>query len=108
MCPESEEEERAYHPDMKEKTANGLYCFKDMTRPCGADCMAYQLEKPEGPDYRSQWANCSILVNEHKSAKHLIIIAQGVTTLLKQGQDRIRTSQAPPGGNIPPPVRIGP
>lgn len=100
MCPEfGDEEERAYHPHTKE--VNGLHCFKDHARACGADCMAFQTEKPEGADYRGQWANCAILVNEHKSAKHLIIIAQGVSTLLKREQDRARTTQTPPNVVLP-------
>lgn len=100
MCPEEPEDEIAYHPDIKDK-GNGLFCFKDSKRPCGPDCMAYQLERPEGPDYRGQWANCAILTNEFKSAKHLIIIAQGVTQLLKRDQDKARTSQQPPGVVVP-------
>jgi len=101
VCPDNEEE-RAYHPDIKEPPKNGLYCFKDQHRPCGADCMAFQTEKPEGPDYRGQWANCVILTSEHKAAKHLTIIAKGVDALLKQGQDRARTSQVPPSVVMPP------
>lgn len=98
MCP-SDEEERAYHPDIK--PPNGLMCFKDQNRACGADCMAFQLEPPEGPEYRGQWANCMILTNEHRSAKHLVILTQGVAKLLKQEQDRARTSQMPPNVVIP-------
>jgi len=99
MCPEHEEEEMAYHPDIKEK--NGLYCFKDQARACGADCMAFLTHKPEGPDYRDQWAHCMVLVDQHRSAKHLVILAQGATVLLKQNQDRARTSQAPPAVVLP-------
>jgi len=90
MCPE-DDEEMAYHPDIKEP--NGLFCFKDHSRACGPDCMAFLTDRPEGPDYRGQWASCMILVNEHKSAKHLVIIAQGASTLIKQGQDKARASQ---------------
>jgi hypothetical protein len=100
MCPE-DEEEMAYHPDIKDK--NGLFCFKDGERACGADCMAFLTERPEGPDYRGQWASCMVLVNEHKSAKHLVILAQGASALIKQGQDKARASQTAPAPVLPQP-----
>lgn len=93
----------SYHPDQKPMGKdNGLMCFKDMTRPCGADCMAFQLERPQGPDYKNQqWANCMILTNQHKSAKHLVILAVGVGKLVEQQQDSVRTNQRPPGVVLP-------
>ena len=81
-----------------------LVCFKDKSRVCGADCMAY-IARPAGDDYRDQqWANCLLLVNSHRTGKHLVILADAIS---KQGQkaaaalaDAARTNQPPP-----PPVR---
>jgi hypothetical protein len=77
-----------------------LVCFKDKTRVCGPDCMAY-ITRPTGDDYRDQqWANCLLLVNSHRTGKHLVILADAVS---KQAQkaatalaDAARTNQPPP------------
>lgn len=79
---------------------NGLFCFKDASRPCGADCMAFS-DPPEGPDFQGkQWANCMVLVNDHRSAKHLVILASVGGQLAQKAKteqaDRIRNSQQPP------------
>ena len=91
-----------HHPDMKDDDPrNGLMCFQDQTRECGAGCMAYLVEPPEGNDYRGhQWANCMLLVSAHRGAKHLTILAQVTDTFLRtaraQAADQARTAQAPP------------
>lgn len=54
---------------------DGLRCFKSQSRACGPDCMAY-IRTPPGPDYvDQQWANCMLLVNAHRTGKHLVVIA---------------------------------
>lgn len=91
-----------YHPNTKEEPEDksGLYCFKDHSRPCGADCMAY-IDPPEGPDYvGKQWARCMVLVNGHRTGKHLTILAN-VCGQLERGlatanADARRANQIPP------------
>ena len=89
-------------PDtMDDNKGNGLFCFIDNTRPCAADCMAYQVEPPAGPDYRGQqWANCLLLINAHRVGKHLTILAQATDGLIRRSQvqaaDHARASQQPP------------
>ncbi len=92
-----------HFPNMVEHgpiAGNGLICWRDKERPCGPECMAF-TEAPEGPDYAGkQWASCSLLVYEHRGAKHLVIAAQGIAQLvqLKKNEvaDRVRLSQPPP------------
>lgn len=92
-----------YHPDMKPQI-NGQQCFLNMDRPCGADCMAFQTDRPQGVEYNGQWANCLVLTTAHKAAKHLIVLAQCGGTLVKQAQDQERKNQTAPSINIPRPV----
>jgi len=98
------EEEVAYHPDMKEDDSkNGLVCFMSATRPCGADCMAFSAEQPEGHEYIGQWSNCRLLTSMHKGAKHLTILATVGSQLIKHQADETRRSQpAPPVPQGPP------
>lgn len=86
--------------DANEIAKNGLMCFKDADRPCGADCMAF-ADAPEGPDFQGrQWANCMVLVNAHRTAKHLVILASFGGQLVQKAKteqaDRIRANQPPP------------
>jgi hypothetical protein len=80
---------------------NQLNCFQDAKRVCGPDCMAF-ITPPHGDDYRGQqWAQCLLLVNAHRTGKHLVILADSVGRhLQKAGQalaDQARANQpAPP------------
>jgi hypothetical protein len=90
-----------YHPDMKDDDSrNGLMCFLDQTRECGAGCMAYLTTPPEGTDYLGQWSNCMLLVSAHRGAKHLTILAQVTDGFLQkqraQAADQARHAQTPP------------
>lgn len=100
MCPSDSDDEFAYHPDMRPK-GTGLQCFMNGDRVCGADCMAFQTDRPEGPDYQDQWAHCMLLTNLHRGAKHLVVLTQSVNTIVRQGQDMARQNQVPPGIPIP-------
>ena len=87
------------NPNIRKES--GLYCFMDATRACGPDCMSYILP-PEGPDYKDQqWANCLLLVNAHRSGKHLVILADVTNRLLShtknKAADEARTNQPLPG-----------
>lgn len=92
-----------HHPTLKEDNPeDGLVCFLDVARPCGADCMAWDA-RPEGPDYADkQWANCMLLVNAHRGGKHLVVLASVGSDLLRKAKneaaDRARTNQPPPPG----------
>lgn len=92
-----------YHPNMMDgQETNGLACWRQLDRPCGPDCMAF-TKPPEGQDYQGQqWANCMILVNNHRTGKHLTIIAQGIGELVKlrknEKADAARANQPTPPG----------
>lgn len=101
--PPDEETPFLHHPDLleDEPEKNGLYCFLDMSRPCGPDCMSYLSERPEGTDYQgNQWSQCLLLVSAHRGAKHLTILASVTDGLLKktrmQTADQARATQNPP------------
>lgn len=67
---------------------NALNCFQDRARVCGPDCMAF-ITPPPTEDYRGQqWAQCLLLVNSHRTGKHLVVLADSV------GRHLQKTSQA--------------
>lgn len=95
----SGEDDMGYHPNMSK--GNGLFCFKDVTRPCGADCMAFLPQVPEGAQYQgAQWAHCQVLVNSDRSARHLVIITNLLSDVVKMQKSEaakaIRTQKPPP------------
>lgn len=68
-------------------------CFKDQTRVCGPECMAYLTTPPTGGRYTGQqWARCLVLVNSEKSAYHLTILANEVA---KHFAAQARSAPAP-------------
>jgi hypothetical protein len=87
-------------PEVKtdDPTVNGLMCFIDRNRECGADCMAFLSEPSESPILGVQQKNCLLIV----SAERLGRYASGiVSTLNKMHQksaaeaaDRVRLAQA--------------
>lgn len=105
----NEDNERAYHPDMKEDTPeNGLICFLNHERPCGADCMAFTTDKPASQEYVGQWSNCRVLTSLHQGAKHLTILAHAGGQLVKGQVDNNRRNQSTPPAPYVPPVNRGP
>ena len=77
-----------------------LLCFMDKNRVCGPDCTAFGAV-PEGADYRDQqWANCMLLVNAHRTGKHLAIVATLGMEFMQRSKneaaDRARANQPPP------------
>lgn len=65
-----------YHPNATGANDGGPLCFINNTRVCGPDCMAFLPQAPSGDDYKGeQWAHCHLLVNAHRSGKHLTILA---------------------------------
>ena len=81
----------------------GLCCFLSTERRCGPDCMAYSDFVPEGIDYKTpdgkprQWAYCILLVNAHKTGKHVVNIAN----LMKVSADNQQRNQP-----LPSPVQL--
>lgn len=91
----------AEQPQLKEDT--GLICFMDNKRPCGADCMAYLPSPPQSdPELKDQQlAHCLLLLNVHRTGKHLVVLAAQGIELLKhiknKSADAARSNQpAPP------------
>lgn len=77
---------QVYHPNETEKVEGQLYCYKDMHRPCTAECVAYLPQPPSGPHYPldAQWTHCLVLVNQEKQVRHLIVIASELTSASKR------------------------
>jgi len=88
----------SYHPDAREVNPKegGLSCFISQDRVCGPDCMAFLPQVPEGKDFLGeQWAHCMLLVNAHRTGKHLVIIASEQS---KTNAEARRSKPAPGGG----------
>lgn len=60
--PEREEEEGS---------GNGLYCFMDMSRECGPDCMAYTINSAESPALSAQQKNCTLLIAAERLGRYI-------------------------------------
>lgn len=80
---------------------SGLACFMNQDRICGADCMAFLPQVPEGDTYKGeQWAHCHLLVNADRAGRHLIILASVGSRIasvqVKASAEAVR-SQKPPG-----------
>lgn len=55
----------------------GPICWRDATRLCSGDCVAYNGILPADPsDMTDEQRRCSVLVSAHRSAKHLVILAK--------------------------------
>lgn len=62
-------------PDER-KVDQELRCYREGDRVCNASCVAYLVAAPEGEDYRGQaFGQCVELVSNHRTGKHLVIIA---------------------------------
>jgi hypothetical protein len=73
-----------------------LLCFITPDRVCGPDCMAYVTNKPSQSDYKDQaWPHCLVLLNLHRTGKHLVILAETASKLLQKHPDP-HTQIAPP------------
>ena len=75
MPPMEEEEE--------ESPQNGLVCFIDLDRNCGADCMAFTREPFESTSLSTQQSNCTLLV----SAERLGRYTGGLVKVIKNAID---------------------
>lgn len=88
-------------PETRHVNDTDLFCFSDATRPCNSSCVAYLLVQPEGDDYKEQpWAQCLLLVNAHRSGKHLTVLASVASSACKSLHIKIAddTRKANSGG----------
>ena len=74
-----------------------LFCFLNRERVCGADCMAYTTFAPNHADYNGQqWPHCSLLLNLHRTGKHLVVIAECISKLMKTDHRQAAAGIQPP------------
>ena len=79
-----------------EKEKSGLFCWRDKDRPCTAECMAF-TPPPQAKDYKDQqWASCSLLVNGHRTGKHLVILSEVVSKLYETLRGTVNKLPDPP------------
>lgn len=92
--------EREDDPDFKvteeEPKKNGLFCFMDPARECGADCMSFLTEPAESPLLNKQQQNCVILVSIERLGRYASGTARALDRLSKDAADRARSGQPPP------------
>lgn len=72
-------------PDREEEesSGNGLYCFLDMTRECGPDCMAYTITGGESNVLSTQQKNCTLLIAAERLGRY---VGSAASTLNKMQQ----------------------
>ncbi len=88
-------------PETRRVDDTDLFCYSDATRPCNSSCVAYLLVQPDGDDYKEQpWAQCLVLVNAHRSGKHLTVLASVASSACKSMHIKIAddTRKANSGG----------
>jgi hypothetical protein len=73
---------------------NGLFCFIDHTRPCGADCMAYTTNPSESPVLNIQQKNCSLLVTADRLSRGVQWLVQ-INRKSREDEER-RNAPKPP------------
>jgi hypothetical protein len=74
-------------------THNGLMCFFNAERECGADCMAYTTEATESKQLSTQQKNCTVLVAVERLGRFMGNVS---TDFHKMQADRVRQSQPSP------------
>ena len=88
-------------PDLKadDHQTNGLMCFFDSTRECGADCMGFLTEPVEAPILNPQQRNCVFVVSVERVGRYL----SGLVTLTRKRQeDQQRASHSQPPNPLGP------
>lgn len=72
---------------------NGLNCFLNDSRPCGADCMAYTTFPSESPHLNEQQKHCMAIVSVERLGRY----AGGLLSLLRKSEaDQKRYSRTSP------------
>jgi hypothetical protein len=80
---------------------NGLTCFLDIDRVCGADCMAHQTFPSESTYLNDDQKHCTVLV----AAERLGRYSGGI---LKHLRDATADSRRSPGASAPVPGSFTP
>jgi hypothetical protein len=80
-----------------EEKGDEVFCFFDHCRPCTAECVAYESVVPDDKDYKNKpWAHCMVLVNVHRTGKHLVTLASGLGRIINHVTDQARNNQPRP------------
>jgi hypothetical protein len=90
-----QDEEYIEEPDEMDDNpeTNGLVCFMNIDRPCGADCMAYAQEDSESKYLSDQQKGCTVLVSIERLGRY----AGGIMKTIKDSQaDTARARQVAP------------
>lgn len=61
---------------------NGLACFLNADRVCGADCMAYTTMPSESPYLNDQQKHCVVIVGAERLGRH----TGGLLSFLRKGK----------------------
>jgi hypothetical protein len=79
--------------ELEDDVRNGLMCFLDTDRMCGADCMAFTTQRSESPYLNHQQQNCAVIVGVERLGRY----AGGIMKILRDDKaDRARENQKPP------------
>lgn len=101
MQPQTEAETPQEGAEPPTPQVSGLACFMNQDRICGADCMAFLPQVPEGTAYTGeQWAHCHLLVNADRTGRHLVVLAavgSKIAGLQRKADAEATRSQKPPG-----------
>lgn len=83
-------------PEESEGTpTNGLMCFLNDKRECGADCMAFTAEPNESPNLSMQQRNCVLLVAVERLGRYHGGISSMLNKIYQRSTDQARQG-APP------------
>lgn len=87
-------------PDEKDDDPhNGLYCFINSDRECGAACMAYTTIGAESPSLNDQQKNCAVLVALERSGRFSGVLVKMIGNFLSDNSRRNQPApQKPLGG----------
>lgn len=101
MGVQNETDEDQNHPDYKEDTPhNGLICWLDSTRECGADCMGYVEDPSESKALSRQQQNCVLLVSVERLGRYVGHLASTARDIhhgaANAAADQARSRQKPP------------
>lgn len=83
-----------------EPVKNGLYCFFNGERECGADCMAYTGEPSENKALSMQQRSCVLIVSVDRLGRYLGNLATAAVKMqvkaATDSADRARQAATPP------------
>ena len=68
-------------PSLDDSPRNGLLCFLNADRVCGADCASYSPEPGGGPSLSEEQRHCVLLCSAERLGRHSGLIARSVGEL---------------------------